>query len=279
VDDKVLTDWNGLMIANLAFTSRVLHEPRYTRAAQRAAQMILRSCMTADGGLLHRYRDGEAAIMGQLDDYAFMIYGLIQLYEATFEESWLHTAKDLTDRMIRDFWDEEYGAFFMTSEKAAGFLITRPKEFQDGAMPSGNSMALLDLKLIGTITQEDKYEEYFEKTLASFSNSLTSSPTYTAQALIGLDFAVGPSSEIVIAGKPWDDDTQAMVRALYENFLPNKVVLLHPPGREGKLIESIAPFVENQTALGGKSTAYVCRNYVCRLPTNDLEKFKELLRQ
>ena len=167
----------------------------------------------------------------------------------------------------------------MTSEKAAGFLITRPKEFQDGAMPSGNSMALLDLKLIGTITQEDKYEEYFEKTLASFSNSLTSSPTYTAQALIGLDFAVGPSSEIVIAGKPWDDDTQAMVRALYENFLPNKVVLLHPPGREGKLVESIAPFVENQTALGGKSTAYVCRNYVCRLPTNDLEKFKELLRQ
>jgi len=266
LDDKVLADWNGLMISSLAFGSRVLDEPKYAQAARRAADFILKEMVRKDGRLLHRYRDGEAAIPGHLEDYAFLIHGLADLYEATFEEKYLAEAKRLTQEMIRLFWDEKQGGFFLTGTDAEKLLI-RQKELYDGAIPSGNSVAALDLIRVGRLTETPALEEKASRLMETFGGQVIRQPSAFPQLLIALDFALGPSSEIVIAGPPDAPGTREMLRLIYNRFLPNKVVVLHPPG------EARWPMI------GGKSTAYVCRNYACHLPTSDVKKLKELLAQ
>ena len=264
LDDKVLADWNGLMISSLAFGSRVLDDPSYAQAARRSADFILREMVRKDGRLLHRYRDGEAAIPGHLEDYAFFVHGLVDLYEATFNLNYLTEAKRLTDEMVRLFWDEERGGFFLTGSDAEQLLV-RQKELYDGAIPSGNAVAALDLIRVGRLTMDPALEEKASRLMEAFSGQLHSHPTAFPQLLIALDFGLGPSNEIVIAGPPEDPATKQMLRVIYGLFLPNKVVTLHPPGGV------------NYPMLEGKPAAYVCRNYACNLPTSDPEKLKEQL--
>ncbi len=278
LDDKVLTDWNGLMIGSLAFGSRVLDEPRYAQAAQRAADFILKHLMRRDGRLLHRYREGQAAVLATLEDYAFFIVGLVDLYEATFESKYLAEAKRLTGEMVRLFWDDSKGGFFMTGSDAEQLLV-RQKELYDGAIPSGNSVAALALLRVGRLTQSQGFEQKAKQLFDSFSAELRQNPPAYTQSLIALDFALGPSKEIVIAGPAADPATQEMIRAVYSAFLPNKVVALHPPGRAGQAIEALVPFLKEQVALEGKGTVYVCQNYTCDLPTSDLQKLRDLLAQ
>jgi uncharacterized protein YyaL (SSP411 family) len=272
LDDKVLVDWNGLMISSLAFGSRVLNDPHYMEAAERSARFILDALVRKeDGRLLHRYRDGEAGIPGTVEDYAFFIHGLIDLYEATFDEKYLKEAKRLTEDMIKLFWDEKSGGFFFTADDAER-LLYREKEIYDGAIPSGNSIAALDLLRMGRLTLNRELEKKAEQLFKAFGDSLG------AQSLSALDFAIGPSREIVLAGKKDDPRTDKMLKILYERFIPNKVVILRPATDDAaKDIISLVSFVENQRPVGDQTTAYVCENYNCKFPVNDAGKFEQLL--
>lgn len=277
LDDKVLTDWNGLMISSLAFGSRVLNEPRYRDAAQKAADFLLEKMKREDGRLMHRYREGEVAITGFIEDYAFFTHGLFDLYEATFDPRYLEEAKFFVEEMHRLFWDISGGGFFLTA-KDAEKLIARSKELYDGALPSGNSVATLSLFRVGRLTMNREMESWARSTLDAFSTEIDQSPSAYPQMLIALDFAIGPSSEIVIAGDEGDSGVQEMIRAVYGQFLPNKVVAFHPKeGTMTKKIEKLSPFIEDQVALGSQPTVYVCKNYICALPTTDISKLRELL--
>jgi uncharacterized protein YyaL (SSP411 family) len=270
-DDKILTDWNGLMIAALAKGAQALDKPEYADAARRAANFLLQELRRKDGRLLHRYREGEAAIPGYLDDYAFLAWGLIDLYEATFEASYLQEALALTDEMLKLFWDDKNGGFYFTGSDNEE-LIARMKDAYDGAIPSGNSVASLNLLRFGRITMRQELEKKAEQAMESFGKTISSSPTSFSQLLIALDFALGPTQEIVIAGNFPEKDTKLMLRAVHSPFFPRKVLILHPEGEAGKAIEKIVPFVKHQNRINGKATAYVCENFTCKLPTTDVEK-------
>ncbi len=275
-DDKILTDWNGLMIASLAKGARVIDEPRYTEAAEQALDFILNTMCNPDGRLLHRYRDGQAALPAYVDDYAFLIWGMLELYETTFAARYLKTALNLNDDLLKHFWDDEGGAFYFTADDAEE-LLARQKDIYDGAIPSGNSVAALNLLRLGRITAETNFEEKAVKIGRAFSKAVTQSPSAYTQLMVAVDFAIGPSYEVVIAGNSGAEDTNAMVRALRTHFLPNKIVLFRPAERESPDIIRLAEYTKYLSSIDGKATAYVCLNYHCRLPTSDRGKMLELL--
>jgi len=278
LDDKVLVDWNGLMIASLAFGAKVLDEPKYLEAAQKATDFIIDNLVTNDGRLLHRYRDGESAIMGTIEDYAFFIHGLIELYEATFKIKYLDLARQLSDGMIELFWDEENGGFFFTADDAEK-LLYRQKEIYDGAIPSGNSFAALNLVRLYHITLDAKWNKNLEQLFKTFSSDLSARPSAYAQMMIAFDYALGPSQEIVLSGAKNNDTLLQMHKSIYDYFIPNRIIL-HRPDSDHKVKEllSISPFVENQRALNAKATAYVCENHVCKLPVQDVAALQEILK-
>jgi len=270
-DDKILTDWNGLMIAALSKGAHALNKPEYADAARKAADFLLKELRREDGRLLHRYREGEAAIPGYLDDYAFLVWGLVDLYEATFEARYLGEALALTDDMLRLFWDDKDSGLYFTGSDSEE-LIARMKDTYDGAIPSGNSVASLSLLRFGRMTMRQELEKKAEQAMESFGKTISSSPTAFSQLLIALDFALGPTQEIVIAGNFPKKDTKQMLRAVHRRFLPGKILILHPEDEAGKAIEKIVPFIKHQNTINGKATAYVCENFTCKSPTTDVAK-------
>ncbi|MDD5730759.1 MAG: thioredoxin domain-containing protein [Candidatus Omnitrophica bacterium] len=275
-DDKVLSDWNGLMISSLAFSFRVLKEPRYLIAAKRAADFIIQKMITAEGELFHRYRDNEAAIPGMIEDYAFFIQGLLDLYEATFELPYLRLAKTLAEKFLLDFWDNSNSGFFFTADKSPGILARR-KDIYDGAIPSGNSIAALDLLRLAGLLGERNFERKAEAALAAFSSKIWETPSAYAQALIALDFVLGPHEEIVIAADK-TADAEEMLLEIHKRFLPNKVVMFRPKSPdEAVQVINLAPFSKDYILLEDKPTAYVCVNHLCNSPTNSIETLKQKL--
>ena len=275
-DDKILTDWNSLMIAALARGAQVFNEPAYAKAACRAMDFILQSLQTKDGGLLHRYRDGEAAIEANVDDYSFVIWALLELYEATFQTKYLLKALEYHSYLFSHFHDDENGGLFFTSSTAEELLI-RPKELYDGAIPSGNSVAFLNALRIARITGDSDKDKRANEIYRSFRAQADAMPTAFTQFLCGLDFAIGPSSEVIITGNSEQSDTQALLTALRKSFVPNKVVIFLPEKSAQPNIETIAPFVQSHPVINGQATAYVCTNFTCALPTNNPQKMIELL--
>lgn len=275
-DDKVLTDWNGLMIAALAKGGRALNETEYIQAAERAATFLLEELRRPDGRLLHRYRNGDAGLPASLEDYAYLVWGLIELYESTFNTDYLVAAQELTDTQMDLFWDEQNGGFFKTSHDSEK-LIFRPKDVYDGARPSGNSVASLNLLRLGRITANSDWERKAEETMTAFGQQIRQAPGSHTHMLAALDFGIGPSFEVVIAGVPGAEDTRAMTRALAEHFVPNKVVVLRPDDEESPRIVDIAEYTRYQNALNGAATAYVCRNYACDAPTTEIAVMLESL--
>jgi len=270
-------DWNGLMIAALAQGARVFDEPLYKHAAERAAEFTLKEMLTTDGRLLHRYRAREAAIMANLDDYAFFIWGLIELYETTFEVKYLQTALDLNKAMITHFWDDAGGGFYFSPDDGEDLLV-RQKEVYDGAIPSGNSVAMLNLLRLGRITANVDFEKKASRIGQAFARSLKDYPSAHTQLMLALDFAAGPSHEIIVVGDLQGKDTLQMVHSLGKLFVPNKVVLFRPANQKTPEIARIAEFSKNLTAIDDKPTVYVCTNYMCRFPTTDLNKVYDLLK-
>lgn len=277
LDDKILADWNGLMISALAFAARVLGEPRYGIAAGKAAEFIMHRLLTKEGRLQHRYRDGEAAMPGTLSDYAFFVQGLLDLYEASFDLVYLQCAQRLSTTMIDLFGDESGGGFYLTAQDAEQLLF-RPKEVYDGAIPSGNSVAALDLVRLYHITPAEDLRAKYEKLFAAFSAEVAQNPAAYAQMLSALDFAWGPSCEIVLAGEKDDPRMMAMTQKIYEYFIPNKVVIHRPASDSAAPVMDIAPFVRDQGAVTGKPTVYVCVGRTCRQPVRDVAQLQENLR-
>ena len=248
-----------------------MNESKYADAAARAAGFLLKSLRRPDGRLLHRFREGEAAILGYLDDYAFLIWGLLELYQATFETRYLKEAVTLTNDMLEIFWDEKDGGFFFTGEDAEEVLV-RSKDVYDGAIPSGNSVALLDLLRLGRMTANGRYEKKAEALMRAFGGQVKRLPTAFAQFLVGVDFALGPTKEIVIAGGADREDTKTMLDAIHERFLPRQVLILHPDDANGEEIEQLAPFAKRHNSIEGKAAAYVCENHACKLPTTSVDE-------
>ena len=276
-DDKIITSWNGLMIAALAKGAQALNKPFYAKAAEKAAGFILENLVDADGRLLRRYRDGEAALPAYLNDYAFMVWGLLALYEATFNVTWFEKAISLNRDMIDIFWDDVNGGLFYTG-KGNERLITRSKETNDGALPSGNSVAALNFLRLNRMTGDRDLAEKLEQLMGAFSDQVTQYPMAHTQFLAAVDFVVGPSREIVLAGNPDLEKTHAMAKKIREKFLPNKVVLFKPD--EGPAAEkciAMAPFLKDMPSERPTPTVYVCEQYACKAPVRTLEDLEAAL--
>jgi len=265
-DDKILTDWNGLMIVALATAAQAFNEPAYREAAKRSAKFILEHLQTREGRLLHRFREGEAAQPGNFDDYAFFIWGLIELYEATFEHRFLSEAIRLQDVSIEHFWDADNGGFFFTADDAEKILI-RHKEAQDGALPSGNSVALLNMLRLARMTGNEDYTLKAERLVKTFSPQVMQSPVYNTMFLTSLDFLFGPSYEIVLVGDLDSEETRGMLNSITTKFLPNKIILFKTIG-DSKL-EKIAGYTSSMKTIENKTTAYICKNFACKAPTTE----------
>ena len=274
-DEKIITGWNGLMISSFAMGGRILEEEKYTRAAQRSAEFVLSNLRTK-GRLRRFFGKGKAVGLAYLDDYAFLIRGLIDLYETDFDPKWLIEAKALADRMIELFEDTEKGGFFMTGSDSED-LIVRTKPSWDGAVPSANSIAALALLRLGQITMNNQYIDQAKKTLGAFSIQLEQSGASLTEMLMAVDFYLGPRQEIVIAGNPGDAKTKQITKLVGSKFLPTAVTMLHLSGQGGKEIEKIVPFIENQIMINNQATVYVCENYICKQPINDIDKLNKIL--
>jgi len=273
-DDKILTDWNGLAIAAFAQAARVLDEPEFADAARRAGEHLL-GTLRDDAGRLHKLaRLGEVSGQGMLEDYAFAVWGLLELFETTQEVRWLAAARDLTETMIAQFHDDERGGFFLSPADGEE-LFVRPKELYDGAIPSGNSVALLNLLRLGRLTGETRYEELAQRTLAAFAGDLGRGGAGHTQCLMALDFALGPTQEVVVVGEREAADTCALLSAIHGTFAPNKVVVLRPAGGDAEL-EQLVPYVAAHE-MGDAATAYVCENFTCQAPTTDPDAVRAAL--
>jgi len=275
-DDKVLTSWNGLMIAALAKAGRALGEPRYTEAASKTVELILSKMRTPDGRLLRRYRDGDASIPGFLEDYAYLVWGLLEMYESTFDAKYLRLAVGYNEAMIDLFWDVAGGGFFSTAEDSEEVLV-RGKEVYDGALPSANSVALLNLIRISKLTADPELEGKVSALIDRFSEQVYASPRSHTFFMADVDFVNGPSYEVVVTGKQDAGDTEAMLRALGESFLPNKVVLFVPDGETSEITE-IAGYAGDYVSVEGRATAYVCVNFSCQLPVTGVSEMLKLLK-
>jgi uncharacterized protein len=266
VDGKVLTDWNGFVVAALARAGQVLGEMRYLNAAKQAAEFFLGKMRGGDGTLFHRYAKGERAVEGFLDDYAFFAFGLIEVYEASFQDRFLQAASELTEAMVTRFWDAKTGGFFFTQKDPAASM-PRMKQVYDGSIPSGNSVALHDLLRLSRLTVNPNYEDLAGKLVRAFSNEVQGMPEAYTWLLSGVDFVVGPSFSAFIVGDLQEKDTQEMVDALRKQYLPNMVASLKAPDKAGLGFEKIE----------GKATAYVCQDRMCLPPTNSVQKMLEQL--
>ncbi|MDN5310828.1 MAG: uncharacterized protein PWP14_2222 [Methanolobus sp.] len=273
-DDKIMTDWNGLMIAALAKAARAFEEPAYAREAATTADFLLSRMLCPEGKLFHRFREGEVAVEAFLDDYAFLIWGLTELYQATFDTEYLKNALYLNDQLLVRFRDNVHGGFFHTAEDSEK-LILRSKEIYDGAIPSGNSVCALNLLQLGRITGNIDLENKAYEIMQLFSGQVSRMPIGYTQLLCALDFAVGPSREIVVVGDPESIETQGIISDINKEFIPNKVVVLKPAGTEEE-ISSIAEYVSDMSMRDGRTTVHICQNYNCNLPSSDRE---EILRQ
>lgn len=269
-DDKVLTDWNGLMIAALSKAGAAFNNDKLIASAIKAADFILNS-IGEDKRLLHRYRNGEWNVTGNVDDYTFLIWGLIELYEVSFDIKYLKAAIKLNTELLENFWDNEKGGLFFTSSDAEKLLI-RNKEIYDGAVPSGNSVELLNLLRLARITGDSELENKAEALNRAFSQTINNIPYAYSQFLAGIDFQVGLSYEVAIAGDANAEDTKEMLKELRKRFIPNKVVVLNPANEKSPEIYKIAEYLSGQEMKDNKATAYVCMNFACNKPTNDVEE-------
>lgn len=276
-DDKILTDWNGLMIAALVKGAIAFQEGEYLQAAKKTTNFILSSLRKTNNKLFHRYKDGVSEIRGYLTDYAFFIWGLIELYEATFDISYLKTALELHEIQINDFWDNNIGGFYFTADSSEK-LLTRQKEIYDGAIPSGNSIAMLNLLRLSYLTGDHELEEKADILNRVFSEKIRASPLAYTQFLIAIDFAIGPSYSLVIGGDTNEKDTIEMIKVVNSTYLPNKVFIHRKTEQKSPEIDNYSNFVQFFENLEGKATAYVCINKTCKPPTHDINQTLEYLK-
>ncbi len=268
-DDKVLTDWNGLMIAALARAARVFDAPEYLQAARRAATFV-EEHLLRDGRLLHRWRNGEAAIMGMLEDYAYYVEGLLELFEAGAEPRDLELAQSLVAICNEHHYDSPSGGYFLTAVDAESLLV-RSRQAIDGALPSGNGVMMMNLVRLGHLTGNAEHLERALALVAGFARTVQAHPSGHVAILSALDLALGPTYEVVVCGDRGAADMQAMLNRLHSSYLPRAVIIVKQMGETGAL-RRLVPGVASQRMVNGMATAFVCRNFACNLPTTSIEE-------
>ncbi len=279
LDDKIITAWNGLMISAFARAYQALRDDKNLASAAAAAQFIRRRLYREkDGILLRRYRDGESAIEGYADDYAFLTQGLLDLYEASFETEFLTWALALQKKQDELFWDNGAGGYFNTSGKDKTIFL-RMKESYDSAEPSPNSVAVLNLLRMARMTDDDGLINKAERTLSAFGYSLKDSPQSMPQMMAGFDFFLDKPMQVVIAGKPGAKDTVALLREVHSRFIPNKIILLADGGGGQLTLAEHLDFIKGVSMLDGKATAYICEDYACSDPITDVTALGRIMRK
>ena len=276
-DDKIITSWNGLMISALARASHVLQQSEYLRAAEEAATFISRNLYDSNSKrLLRIYRNGPSKVEGFAEDYAFFIQGLIDLYEASLDIDWLKLAVDLQETQDERFLDSANGGYFSDSGTDSSILI-RIKESYDGAMPSANSVSVLNLLRIAQMTGDKEKRRTAEKTLQTFRGRMGEVPLEMPQMLVARDFLLDTPPQIILAGRAKDEETSLMLKEIFRRYIPNKVVLLADGAAGQQYLSRNLEVLESIKPIQDRTTAYVCENYTCQLPTTDLAVMRRLL--
>ena len=276
-DDKILSDWNGLMIAALARASIIFQEPSYLKAAKKSSEFVLNK-ISKDGKLLKRFRNNKAAINAHLDDYAFISWGLLEIYEASFEVEYLSKCIDLMNIMVDDYWDDKNGGFFLGSDQSEKLLV-RTKTAYDGAIPSGNSVAVMNMLKLSRITGDVKWADLAEKTIRAFSEDIHRTPTGYTLMLSAFLFDTNKSKEIVIVGNGKNDKTIKFINAIRSEYAPHKVLLLKDTSLNDNQLKQLANWTSTQYSIDEMPTAYICKNFACNQPTNDLKTALTLLNE
>jgi uncharacterized protein len=269
-DDKVLAAWNGLMLAAFADAARALGRADYRRTALANADFLLSSMRAEDGRLYRSWRQRQARLTGYLEDYADVAEGLLALYETAFDPQYYLAAQKLCDHALAHFADPNGGFFDTPDEHEA--LVARPKDVQDNATPSGAAMLATVLLRLAAFSGERRYGEQAEAVLGALQPVLTQHPTAFAQSLVALAFAVGQSREVALVGDPAQPDAQALLSVINGAYRPFQVLALKRPGEQ-----SPVPLLAGREALTGRATAYVCQNFVCRLPVSEPEALRAQL--
>jgi len=274
LDDKMLTAWNGMMLASLAEAARVLDRADYREAAARNGDFILRELMTADGRLLRTHKKGESKINAYLEDYGNLIDGLLELYQTTFDERWFVTARKLADYVLEHFAASE-GGFFDTSD-VHETLIVRPRNLQDNATPSGNALMARGLLRLAAYTGDSRYDEAARRMLRLLSEALRQYPQAFGESLNAVDTLVGGLDEVVIVGDPADAATVQLLKVVREPHRPNVITAL---ARIDVPDEHAIPLLSYRTMRDSKPTVYVCRNFACKMPVTTADETRELLKK
>jgi uncharacterized protein YyaL (SSP411 family) len=270
-DDKILTSWNGLMIAAFSIAARVLGHKHWREVAIQAANFVLNNLRTENGRLLARFRDGESAYLGYIDDYAFLTWGLIELYQASFQPHYLQEALRLSQDLITHFHDDKKGGFFLYGNDGEQ-LIARPKEIYDGATPSGNSVTALNFLKLSRLTGEHHWEEKALEIQGTFSSTIRQYPAGYSYLLMAQLYRLNDAQEIVLASPNGLLGLNEMIREINHQFRPFTVVLV-----ADQALEKDIPSLKGYSAQNDQGTAYVCRNFACQAPTTDIKQLKILL--
>ena len=275
-DTKILADWTGLAISAFARAARATGEARFLKTAERATRFVLEKMRGPGGRMFHAFMEGEASVPAFLDDYAFLVRGLIELYQAGFDPGYLESALEFAGTALADFADREDGGFFAVP--AGSELPVRTKAFYDGTLPSGNSVMLMNLLRLARLTGRRDLEEAAGRVAASFADRAGLDPRAHTGFLNGLDYAFGPTTEIVVVGRADDGGAKALLESVHRVYLPNAVVLFKPVGKGASRIEKIAPFTKDMREVDGAAAAYVCAGGRCLKPVVTAEGLDRILR-
>jgi len=271
-DEKILTSWNGLILSGIAEACKVTDNTNLREAAERTVEFFY-SKMFQGEFLLHTYKDGQAKLRGYLDDYAFFAAGLLDLYEVLFEGTLLQRAEQLTELMIREFWDDNNGAFFYTGHSHEQ-LIGRTKPAFDGSVPSGNSVATQLLLRLYHFTGKEDYLKKAEKVLRLYYDGMENQPFGLTAMLCALDFYLEGSKEVVFVGQREDEAMQDLLGKFQSFYHPNTTLQVVEPGES---LGKISPLLEGKSQIDGKPTVYVCQNFTCSAPVTEWEDLKRLM--
>lgn len=275
-DDKIITSWNGLMIAALARAGRAFGQQDYIRRAQEAADFLLARLQRPDGGLWRRFRQGEADHSGCLDDYAFLIWGLLELFHATHEPRWLEKALMFTGRMNELFWDESSGRFFFTGSDGEQLLV-RPVEHVDGAVPAAHSVAAHVLLHLGRLTGKTEFEKRAERVIQSSLTAAADHPEAVTHLLSAFDFLRGPGRELVIYGSGDDPLVGEMLRLTQRQFHPSLVTVFCPAGEKREALARLIPFLQTLPPGDGQTKAFLCEQFACQAAISDVDELRQAL--
>jgi len=278
LDDKIISAWNGLMISAYARAAQVLDEPRYLEAATRSAKFVRANLYDDKNKTLFRsFREGRGNVEGFADDYAFVIQGLLDLYEASFDVEWLKFAIELQETQDRLFFDEKTGGYFSTSGKDKS-VVLRMKDDNDSAEPAASSVAALNLLRLAQFRNDKQFEDRARKTIDAFAPTAAHFASAMPQLLVAADFSLSKPRQIVVAGKIDNEGTRALLKEVHRHFLPNKILVLADAGDGQKFFAEKNEAIAAMSPVDGKPAAYVCENFTCKAPVTDSKALRDLLR-